>query len=76
MTLEDKEKKEESKQIGSSLAKINSELAIQEIIQSLDYYREREYKGLDFSEKKEIQKIKKGKVGIAEQYRPLDSQPK
>ena len=41
---------------------------IKQAIQTLDYYRTKEYKGLNFSEKKEIKKMTKGKIGLAEQY--------
>lgn len=45
---------------------------LQNKIQTLDFYREREYKGLEFSEKKEVKKLTKGKIGLAEKYSPLE----
>jgi hypothetical protein len=41
-------------------------------IQTLDHYREREFKGLEFMEKKEIKKASKGKIGLAEEYKNLE----
>ena len=38
---------------------------VREAIQTLDFYKSREYKGLDMSEKKEIKKMTKGKIGLA-----------
>jgi len=35
-------------------------------IQTLDFYREREFKGLEFTEKKEVKKASKGKIGLAQ----------
>jgi hypothetical protein len=39
---------------------------LQNKIQTLAYYQEREFKGLTFSEKKEIKKFSKGKIGLAQ----------
>jgi len=39
---------------------------LQQKMQTLDHYRGREYKGMDFSEKKEVKKMTKGKIGLAQ----------
>lgn len=41
---------------------------LQNKIQTLSFYKEREYKGLEFSQKKQIKKMTKGKIGLAQQY--------
>lgn len=45
---------------------MQSELTLRDKIQTMDFYREREFKGLDFGEKKEVKKAGKGKVGLAQ----------
>lgn len=49
----------------------NNALVLQSMIQTLDYYKDRQYKGLTFADKKQVQKVKMGKIGIASQYHPL-----
>lgn len=41
-------------------------MALKHKIQTLDFYREREFKGMDWAEKKEVEKLKKGKIGLAQ----------
>lgn len=48
-------------------------MVLENIVQTLDFYREREYKGLVFAANKEVEKVKLGKIGIAAQYQPLVS---
>lgn len=57
--------------IQDKVAKVNQELSVESMIQTLDFYKQREYKGLEFKEKKEVEKVKLGKIGIATQYKPL-----
>ncbi len=64
--------KGESKLMSGELVKGDEQkIMVADKIQTLDYYRAREYKGLDSSEKKEPSLLQKGKIGIAESYRPL-----
>lgn len=54
------------------LDKLHTEVVLAKKIQTLDHYREREFKGLEFMEKKEIKKASKGKIGLAEEYKNLE----
>lgn len=49
----------------------NHEVDIRRIFQTLSHYEGRNFKGMEFTEKKEASQMKKGKVGLAESYRPL-----
>ena len=64
--VEEKEKEEE--ECLAMEVKKGGEVMLQNKVQTLDRYRDKEYKGLDFSQKKEASVLKKGKVGLAEQY--------
>jgi hypothetical protein len=55
-----------------SLIEGNGQVMVKDAIQTLDFYRNKEYKGLTFAEKKEVEKVKKGKIGIASEYSPLE----
>lgn len=55
-----------------SLIEGNGQVMVKDAIQTLDFYRNKEYKGLAFAEKKEVEKVKKGKIGIASEYSPLE----
>lgn len=51
----------------------NNQVALESIVQTLDFYKDREYKGLVFTGNKEVEKVRLGKIGIAAQYHPLVS---
>jgi hypothetical protein len=46
-------------------------LEVSRIFQTLAYQEKRNFQGIDFNEKKEIKKMSKGKIGLAESYKPL-----
>jgi hypothetical protein len=54
------------------LDKVHTEVVLASKIQTLDHYRDREFKGLEFVEKKEIKKASKGKIGVAQEYKNLE----
>lgn len=45
--------------------KVDNQVAIKTAIQTLDFYRQREYKGLEIGNRTEVAIVKKGKIGIA-----------
>jgi hypothetical protein len=55
------------------LMTLNKEMLQSKAIQTLEYYRTREYKGLDFCERKDVGKIRKGKFGTATSYTPISN---
>jgi hypothetical protein len=50
----------------------SQEIQVREIFQTLAHYETRTFQGLEFKEKKEVKKMTKGKIGLAESYKSLE----